>query len=150
MKDIDNGIFTSLKKLKNVTIEVGIFSDSTNNTGKKATYVADYAIANEFGTSKIPERSFVRSTADSESGKWQQSLDKIADQVITNQANNTEKAIYEAGQLVRSDIIKKIDSNIAPTNAPATSKKKLKQGKTKTLIDTGILRNSIEARYKYV
>jgi len=150
MKDKDNGIFQSLKKLKKVSIEVGVFADSKNTKSKPVAYVADYAIANEFGTDKIPERSFIRSTTDEQESKWQNQLDKVADSLMTATDEEFDRKLYEVGQLVRSDIIKKIDSNIPPVNAPSTKKKKLKQGKARTLIDTGILRNSIEAKIKNV
>ena len=41
----------------------------------------------------------------------------------------------------------KIDSNIEPENAESTKKRKGKL-KTQTLVDTGALRQSIEARVK--
>lgn len=149
MRDIDKGAFNRLKELNNISLEVGVFSEARNNDNHPASYVADYAIANEFGTKNIPERSFIRSTSDQQGYKWQQSMDKIVDNVISGADGvNIENDLYEIGQSVRRDIIEKIDSNITPENAASTKKQKLKRGKTKTLIDSGALRQSIEARVK--
>ena len=149
MKDIDKGIFKSLKKLKNISLEVGVFADARNNDSGQVAFVADYAIANEFGTYDIPERSFIRSTSDEQGKKWQNAMDKVVDSVIAGvSSTNVENELYQVGQTVRRDIIEKIDSNIAPENAPATKKQKLKRSKNRTLIDSGHLRQSIEARIK--
>lgn len=147
VKDVDRGMSSFLKaiaQLKKSTLKVGVFSDAVNNEQKGVTYVADYALANEYGTSKIPERSFVRSTVDERQAEWSKSMgDVLMDSVQGTKKLETE--LYKIGAIVRGDIINKIDSNISPKNAPATIKKK-GASKNKTLIDTGILRSSIEAR----
>jgi hypothetical protein len=150
MKDIDKGIFNSLRKLKNISLEVGVFADAKNTDDTPASYIADYALANEFGTNNIPARSFIRSTTDEQSHKWQKAMDDALSSLIEGRDANLDNKLYEVGQIVRGDIIQKIDSNISPVNALSTQKKKLKQGKNKTLIDTGALRQSIEARLKNV
>jgi len=149
MKDIDKGIFKSLKKLKNISLEVGVFADAKNSDNNPASYVADYAIANEFGTKDIPKRSFIRSTSDEQGNKWQDTMDKVVGSIIDGASESKlENELHKVGQTVRRDIIEKIDSNITPKNAPSTKIIKEKQGKTKTLIDTGALRQSIEARIR--
>lgn len=155
MKDIDKGIFKSLKKLKNISLEVGVFADARNNDSSRVAYVADYAIANEFGVENssgkqvIPKRSFIRSTSDEQGKKWQDSMDRVVGSVIDGASESkVENELRQVGQTVRRDIIEKIDSNIGPDNAPSTKRQKLKHGKTKTLINSGALRQSIEARVK--
>jgi hypothetical protein len=150
MKDIDKGIFNSLRKLKNISLEVGVFADAKNTDDTPASYIADYALANEFGTKNIPARSFIRSSTDEQKHKWQKAMDDVLSSLIEGRDANLDNKLYEVGQIVRGDIIQKIDSNITPVNALSTQKKKLKQGKTKTLIDTGALRQSIEVRLKNV
>jgi hypothetical protein len=147
VRDIDKGlkkILSSFRELTKTSLNVGVFSDAVNTKEKGASYVADYAITNEYGSKNIPERSFMRSTIDEQGNKWTNSL---AD-VFTNVAKNNldlNKQLYKTGAIARNDIIAKIDSNINPPNAPSTIKKK-GMSKNKTLIDTGILRSSIEAR----
>ena len=148
MKDIDKGIFKSLKKLKNISLEVGVFADARNNDSSPASYVADYAIANEFGTKDIPKRSFIRSTSKDEGKKWQNAMDRVVGSVIDGACESqVENELHQVGQTARKDIINKIDSNIKPENAESTKKRKGKL-KTQTLVDTGALRQSIEARVK--
>lgn len=149
IKDKDLGlknIKKLLKWLKNTKIKVGVFADATNTKKTDTTYVADYAIANEYGTKNIPERSFMRSSAHDNEDTWNKEMETSLINALDGGNDVIKTRLYNIGQRVRSDIIKKIDSNILPQNAPSTQKRKLKQGKNKTLVDTGALRQSIEAR----
>lgn len=147
VKDTDKGMsgfLSAVSKLQKKTLKVGVFSDAVNNEQKGITYVADYAIANEYGTSRIPERSFMRSTIDECQDQWSKSMaDVLMD--ITQGKKNIDTELYKIGAIARKDIIAKIGSDISPKNAPATIKKK-GASKNKTLIDSGVLRSSIEAR----
>jgi hypothetical protein len=147
VRDTDKGMLNiqkMLKGLRKTTLSVGVFSDAVNSTGKNTSYAADYAITNEYGDDHVPERSFMRSTLDEKQEEWSKLMgDVLAD--TTDGKRNIEREIYKIGAIARKDIIAKIDSNINPPNAPSTLKKKGK-GKNKTLIDQGVLRNSIEAR----
>ena len=153
MKDIDKGIFKSLKKLKNISLEVGVFADARNNDSSRVAYVADYAIANEFGAKEgqkgeIPKRSFIRDTSDEQGKKWQDAMDRVVASAVDGASESKlANELHQVGQTVRRDIIEKIDSNIGPENAESTKKRKGKL-KTQTLVDTGALRQSIEARVK--
>lgn len=147
VSDKDKGMFAfqkMLKELKKTTLNVGVFSDVVNTEAKPTTYVADYAIANEYGIGHIPERSFLRSTIDEKQDEWSKLMSNIFMDVAQGK-RNAEKELYKIGAIARKDIIAKIDSNINPPNAPSTLKKKGKR-KNKTLIDHGVLRSSIEAR----
>lgn len=145
--DIDRGMNNlrkQLQKLQKTKIKVGVFSDATNSKGKNTQYVADYAIANEYGRGNIPERSFVRSTIDEKQEKWCKLMQTTIDHITKINNNKLDSDLYKIGEIARSDIICKIDSNINPPNAPATIKRK--GSKNKTLIDNGILRASIAAK----
>jgi predicted molibdopterin-dependent oxidoreductase YjgC len=147
IKDTDRGMSGFLKavsELKKSSLKVGVFSDAVNNEQKGAAYVADYAIANEYGTERIPERSFLRSTIDEKHDEWSKGLSDVLMNAAKNKTS-IDNELYKIGAIARSDIIDKIDSDISPKNAPATIKKK-GAGKNKTLVDTGVLRSSIEAR----
>lgn len=131
----------TLLALKKKELQVGIFEDSGVNpdTGGR---IVDYAIANEYGTSKIPERPFMRSTADEEAKKWSALMDKIVEDV-TKGDFEFERKIGLVGEQMVSDIKEKISSNVPPPLKPATVKRK---GSSRTLIDTGNMRNSITFR----
>ena len=157
MKDIDKGVFKKLKRMKKMSLEVGVFADAKNPDAAGTAYVAEYARYNEYGAKvgqkgEIPRRSFLRSTEKDQKKKWAQYLADIVNDVIATDGDvNIETELYKVGDIARKDIINKIDSNIQPKNAESTRFKKHKKGKKqKTLIDTGALRQSIEARIKNV
>lgn len=142
IKDTDKG-FLAIKKallsLKKKEIKVGILEGAGKNA-KTGTLIVDYAIANEYGTSKIPERSFMRSTYDEKQQEWNKTLDKIVSSVVEGNINDIEQKINFVGVQMVNDIKEKIDSNIPPLLAETTIKRK---GSSRTLIDTGIMRASI-------
>lgn len=142
MKDIDKGFKDAIKKLKALkgkTLQVGILKDA--GTNEDGTFIADYASANEFGTKDIPARSFIGSTCDEQSKKW----DAMIDKMIDDPSYNAEELIGLLGEQIVADIKEKIDSNIPPPLSPATIKRK---NSSRTLIDTGIMKNSINYEIK--
>jgi hypothetical protein len=147
IKDKDSGLISvqkMLKGLKKMNLSVGVFSDAVNTEEKTQTYVADYAIANEYGIGHIPERSFIRSTVNEKQDEWSKLMGNVLLEAFEGK-QNLDTGIYKVGAIARRDIIAKIDSNINPPNAPSTIKKKGVR-KNKTLIDHGVLRSSIEAK----
>lgn len=61
--DKDKGykrIFKDIKNLDNRSVKIGIMGGEDN----EGTSVVDYAVYNEFGTSRIPPRPFMQRTAD--------------------------------------------------------------------------------------
>ena len=103
--------------------------------------VAPYAAANEFGTSRIPSRPFLRSTVDSRNNEWSDYLGRaIANGVKPRQA------VELTGERMVSDVQATIESNMPPRNADSTIRRKLRQEDegggmmhAGTLIDTGSL-----------
>jgi len=136
-KDKDLGfkeIVTNFKKLSGVTIKIGIQADAGSNqvTGEK---VVDYAYLNEFGTNKIPQRSFIRSTFDEQNKNWYKAAADI------NITGNILADLKKIGVQATNDITKKIDTTYYPPNSPFTIAKK---GSSKPLIDTGQMRASVK------
>jgi hypothetical protein len=65
VKDTDLGfkqLIAELQNAKNLEVVVGL--QESEEKSADGVYVAEYAAANEYGTKKIPERSFMRSTFD--------------------------------------------------------------------------------------
>ena len=63
VRDIDKGlkkILSSFRELTKTSLNVGVFSDAVNTKEKDVSYVADYAITNEYGSKHIPERGSLR------------------------------------------------------------------------------------------
>ena len=148
IQDKDMGLLDICKllgRLKKTSLSVGVFSEAVNNEGHNRTYVADYAINNEYRNEHIPERSFIRSTMDENQDKWSKLMSNILDDTAAGNLKEVGGELYKIGEIARKDIINKIDSNINPPNSLATLKRK-GMHKNKTLIDNGVLRSSIEAR----
>lgn len=138
--DKDTGLKQFKKAIKNFkgkVLKVGIFADS--GKGKNGELIVNRALANEYGTSNIPERSFIRSTSDEKNQEWGKSIDKIVDRLLTEEVD-VNQYLGLLGEKIVGDIKEKISSNMPPLNSPATIKRK---GSNKTLIDTGEMRASI-------
>lgn len=147
--DIDLGydaIIEEIVKLEKASLLVGIQEQAkttaqTKNgrTQKAGQSVAEYAAQNEFGTNKIPERSFMRTAFD-------ENLDLIenatADQygkIIDGDIALTQ-GLYVIGQIITGLIQTKIRAIIFPPNSPATIAMK---GSSKPLIDFGQMVKSV-------
>lgn len=119
-----------IMQLDQIQIEVGFWDKD----------VAEYALYNEFGTEKIPQRSFLRST-----------LAENRQNIVANfafnfrQTGNAKAAAALTSTYIENLIKAKIASgNFAP-NAPATVKKK---GSKTPLIDSGRMLNSVKGVVK--
>lgn len=127
------------------TLRVGVMESARNiDTGEP---VAPYAAANEFGTSRIPARPFLRSTIDAKGNEWADYLGRAIGHGVPLQ-----EALELTGARMVSDVQATIASNMAPANAPSTIRRKLRQEDegggmmhAGTLIETGSLLRSIEA-----
>jgi len=112
----------------------------TKETNPQTT-VLDVGLANEFGTEKIPERSFVRSTHDQNSGHWMGIIDAAIIRIYLGR-ETVKRALNIVGLKATSDMKLKIKNGDPkwPPNADETIKRK---GSSKPLIDTAQMLNSI-------
>lgn len=138
--DIDKGfkkIIKNIELLSNIEIEVGIFDPE----------IAEYAIYNEEGTRNkdgsvdIPKRSFFESTYEQNDG-WKKPIEFVHSRVLQGE-DPIRSASKFVGEVAVKDIKNKISSNIQPPNAVSTIKRK---GSSRTLIDTGAMRNAVTYR----
>jgi len=114
-KDMGFRAFASdVKKLaqKRTTIDVGIFVRN----------VAAYALANEFGTSKIPSRPWFRNTIDANRPKYVKMMRAAGLRVGKKLA--LADALIPVANEMRNDLIKAIQSWRSPPNSPRTVAKK--------------------------
>ena len=117
-------------------VKAGILNNATTTDGKS---IAEYAVYNEFGTSRIPARPFMRTVAKSEPKKW------VGTMVGHIRGRATDPAIWKqalgkAGAQMVDDIQNSIQNGNWVPNAPATVKAKARKGKTEPdhpLMDTG-------------
>ena len=98
------------------------------------------AAANEFGVpGRIPERSFLRSTADENAEEYGDEMGDAIVRVMGGSSLGTE--LGRVGQRAVRDVQVKMRNLKDPPNAPSTIKAK---GSSNPLIDTGRLRQSID------
>ncbi len=95
----------------------------------------------EYGAPKanIPERSWLRSTADEKKNEWMALLERALVQVVRGRLD-VQTAMELVGQRCVSDVQKKIRSNIPPALAAETIRRK---GSSVALIDSGRFVQSI-------
>lgn len=117
-------------------VKAGIFGGATTTDGKS---IAEYAVYNEFGTSRIPARPFMRTVAKERPKQW------IGEMVRHVRGRETNPAVWKealglAGESMKSDIKDSIQNGSWTPNAPATVAAKARKGKVEPdhpLIDTG-------------
>lgn len=122
-----------LTGMETTTVTVGL-------RGEVGSDLIKYATANEFGTEKIPERSFLRSTFDNGRFAYIQALRFSVTQVLEGQ-RSLEQSMGRLGLRVLSDVQTTITELDDPPNAPYTIAKK---GADNPLIDTGRMRQSVD------
>jgi len=143
IEDRDTGLNKIKKEFKGGAVDIGVF-------GEKDSDVVIYAASNEFGTTRIPQRSFLRGGVDEKKGNIRNKLDQGKDNIVRGKIT-TEKFLKGLGLYVAKDVI--VDrinrsKEWATRNALATIRKKTVAGKVgdQPLVDTGRLRQSITYR----
>lgn len=120
--------------------KVGIQSDAGADSENNPIIVR--AVANEFGTGRIPERSFVRASFDEKEKLLKRTIDRLWQGVLAGRLTPGQ-ALHLLGQMHEGHVKEKIVDLKEPPNAPSTIKKK---GSSNPLIDTSQMLNSV--RYK--
>jgi hypothetical protein len=145
VKDVDKGYKDLVKRVYGIDkpkIVVGIFEVANAKTYADGTTLIEVAMANEFGTDKIPERSFLRAWFDENQAKCKEAVKRML--IATIEGKYTpEQALNLLAQRFVGEIQKRIADGIPPANAEATVKKK---GSETPLIDKGQLRSGVTYR----
>ena len=100
--------------------------------------VAEYAVYNEYGTSRMPSRSFLRSTFEESGSKIYKTIKVGYDSVMNG--GSAIDGINRVGLLSEGLVKKKIRSGVGPALSAKTVAKK---GHSQTLRDSGALMGSI-------
>lgn len=124
-------------QLAGASVDVGIQSDA--GADQEGTPIAAYAAYNEFGTSRIPARPFMRSTFDEQRRKWGNIADRALGSILSL-TTAPEQALSILGEQAQSDIQRKITTLREPPNAQSTVDIK---GSSNPLLDTGAMRQAI-------
>ena len=134
-------IMAEFKSTDRMVLTVGVQKGEINEDG---TSVAEYAACNEYGTDKIPQRSFMGTAFDEQRESYVRYMKRAINSV---EHQSFAKAVYLLGLNAQKDIQSVISKrNILPRLADSTVK--AKKGSTKTLVDTGALVNSITFEVK--
>jgi len=132
----------SMKRSRNAHVTIGLHEGAGEYDD--GVDVVEVGFWQEFGTDKIPARSYFRSTMVENEGLINEWRTELLGDVIDGQ-KTVEAALSALGFRVRELIKNKINSDIPPANAPSTIAQKKADGVApRTLVHTGLLLRSIE------
>lgn len=144
IKDIDHGYkkrVKSIRKMGDPEVTVGIHEAEGGAQNGSAT-ILDIAVWNEFGTSRIPPRSFIRAWFDENKSEvesmWKSAMRAVAKGKLSKQNALDQFGLYCVGQIQA-----RMAAGVPPPNADSTVRRK---GSSTPLIDTGQLRSSVTHR----
>jgi HK97 gp10 family phage protein len=138
-------VLEKIARLK-LTAQAGIPAGATTTDGKS---IPEYAAYNEFGTSRIPARPFMRTTANEHQNEWCETLAGALKGEILK--DNAKGAMGLVGEQMKAHIQQTIQKGSFAPNAPRTVANKRAKGKVEPdhpLIDTGQMLASIISEVK--
>jgi len=120
-------------QLQNMNLKIGFpRSKSTQANIMKAVW-------NEFGTRRIPERPFLRTSMRNNRKKYIDMLHKDAKNVL-NGSRTIQQSLTRVGIVAQGDVQMSISTGNWTPNAPSTIRRK---GSSRPLIDTGAMRQAV-------
>lgn len=105
-----------VKSLEEYSAQAGWFESARYDDGVP---VAQVAIYNEYGTSRIPPRPFMRPTAESQNGEWARTTGKVVSQVLRGKMS-AEQGMTLVAQKAAGDIRQTITQVFEPELSPVT------------------------------
>ena len=131
------GVLKRVSEMKRGTVRVGVMGDAGD---EKGVSLAEIAAFHEFGTSTIPERSFLRSTFYGHAAEGLRVMCEKLSKAIVEGKLDEPRALGLLGTWAVAEVKKTIRASIAPELAAATIAAK---GSSLPLVDSGQLINSI-------
>ena len=138
-------VLEKIARLK-LTAQAGIPAGATTTDGKS---IPMYAAYNEFGTSRIPARPFMRTTANEHQNEWCETLAGALKGEILK--DNAKGAMGLVGEQMKAHIQQTIQKGSFAPNSPKTVANKRRKGKVEPdhpLIDTGQMLASVISEVK--
>lgn len=143
---VDRGAREFVKRCKLLqktsVIRVGILSDAPKRTrrgGRSKLSLVAVAALHEFGTKRIPKRSFIRGTVEQRATDIQKLQRAIAVRVLGGKISGAQGAAQFGAKMV-GWIQTRMSIGIGPPNAASTIARKRS---SKPLINTGQLRSAV-------
>lgn len=127
--------FDELSKITDKDVDVGIFAESVYPDGNT---VASIAVQNEYGTSTIPARPFMKQTLDNRSDVMEQAAGELLDGVAGKK--NSEDVLDAFGEKMAEAMQEEILYGSFAPNAPRTIARK---GHNLPLVDTEQMWDSV-------
>lgn len=120
-------------------VKIGVNSQNAPRPGEMDNVAV--GSVHEYGAPEqgIPQRSFIGDTIDQNGSEYTGKARQLLGDVIEGR-RDTQQALGLLGEVVKRDIIARINEGIDPPNAEATVEAK---GSSKPLIDTGSLKQAI-------
>jgi HK97 gp10 family phage protein len=146
VKDNDKGfnrIKRELKKIERAETNVGVQAGEDHDESELS--LAQIAFNNEYGTSRIPSRPFMRNTYANNKEKLNKIIDSEFGKILDG-ARDTVTSVKLVGEWYEAAIKSEIRTGDFVANAPSTIAEK---NSSKPLIDTGQLINSIRHEEKF-
>lgn len=138
-------IVKELGKTDKAYVTVGVH-EGAGTYEKSNVLISQVAFFNEYGTSKIPSRPFIRSTVDAKGRAWKAFIKSLWGDVLARK-KTTAIALGALGTRIGIEIQGQILNSIswAAANAPSTTMKKSfgRGWTTRPLMDSGTLLRSI-------
>ena len=131
------GVLKRVSEMKRASVRVGVMGDAGDEKGVSLAEIAAY---HEFGTSTIPERSFLRATFFGHAAEGLRVMCEKLSKAIVEGKMDEPRALGLLGTWAAAEVKKTIRASIAPELAAATIAAK---GSSLPLVDTGQLINSI-------
>lgn len=133
------GPLFELAEADGLGIKVGVLAGAMHTDEKgHSVPVAEYAMANEYGTRRIPPRAAFRATADARMGEWEDLLaTRLWDGV------DPRDALIQTGGRMAADIQEAIDQWAYPPNKPSTIARK-RSKRDNPLVDSGDLLDAVD------
>lgn len=142
VKEIDRGwnrIKSEIEKIDKSYVKVGVLEEA--GAYEEGQTIAQVAGWNEYGTTRIPARPFMRQTFEKYGDEIQTQIKGFLGKIIDGK-ESVAVALKKVGEMAKGKIQKTISSGQFAENRPATKEQKGAK-KNKPLIDTGRLRQSI-------
>lgn len=125
-------------------LAVGVLENATHTDEKGNTMrIVEYAMANEYGTTRIPSRPAFRTAADEHAEEWAEKMGELL-----NNGADPEVALEVVGGLAMDDIRQTIEAWKTPPNASSTIARK-RSKRDNPLVDSGDYMDSIDYEIRH-
>lgn len=128
--------YDAIKEIAGMEVRIGFQAGEAEHDGVD---ICDIAAFNELGTVHIPSRPFLRNSVDNNMDKISDNMEAWCNKVLHGEMQAHE-LMTNMGMLMKGLIQEEIVKGNFEPNKPATIQKK---GSDKPLIDSGIMRESV-------